>query len=127
MIKIQKLSFRIWLSEFICYLALDNWNSLVRNTRIGRLYPEVTVAFLPSSLRMIHSFPLGFSPHPPVSVYGTGSTQIILGAFLVGLLCRICSLRNIFAALGFALRRQADLPTCHPYATNAKPLRRPAY
>ena len=34
MIKIQKLSFRIWLSEFICYLALDNWNFLVRNTRL---------------------------------------------------------------------------------------------
>ena len=27
---------------------------------------------LPSSLAMIHSSTLGFSPHPPVSVYGTG-------------------------------------------------------
>ena len=28
---------------------------------------------LPSSLAVIHSSTLGFSPHPPVSVYGTGS------------------------------------------------------
>ncbi len=27
---------------------------------------------LPSSLAVIHSSALGFSPHPPVSVYGTG-------------------------------------------------------
>ena len=27
---------------------------------------------LPSSLAVIHSSTLGFSPHPPVSVYGTG-------------------------------------------------------
>ena len=32
---------------------------------------------LPSSLAVIHSSTLGFSPHPPVSVYGTGSHTLI--------------------------------------------------
>ncbi len=31
---------------------------------------------LPSSLAMIHSSTLGFSPHPPVSVYGTGRSSL---------------------------------------------------
>ena len=38
---------------------------------VGRPYPEVTVAFLPSSLRTSHSFALVFSTLPPVSVCGT--------------------------------------------------------
>ena len=37
----------------------------------GRPYPEVTAAFLPSSLRTSHSFALVFSTLPPVSVCGT--------------------------------------------------------
>ena len=41
---------------------------------------------LPSSLAMIHSSTLGFSPHPPVSVYGTGRhTLNALAIFL-----RVC-------------------------------------
>ena len=32
---------------------------------------------LPSSLAVIHSSTLGFSPHPPVSVYGTGPIALI--------------------------------------------------
>ena len=31
---------------------------------------------MPSSLAVIHSSTLGFSPHPPVSVYGTGCTPL---------------------------------------------------
>ncbi len=38
---------------------------------VGRPYPEVTAAFLPSSLTRTHSFPLGYSPYPPVAVSGT--------------------------------------------------------
>ena len=45
---------------------------------------------LPSSLAVIHSSTLGFSPHPPVSVYGTGchaldDHQIFLQVWLPGL------------------------------------------
>ena len=38
---------------------------------------------LPSSLAMIHSSTLGFSPHPPVSVYGTGWLYIIAWKFFL--------------------------------------------
>ena len=45
---------------------------------------------MPSSLAVIHSSTLGFSPHPPVSVYGTGpvtlnDSQIFLQAGLPAL------------------------------------------
>ena len=51
------------------------------NSRLGHFSapPSLEVPFsrsygvnLPSSLAVIHSSTLGFSPHPPVSVYGTG-------------------------------------------------------
>src|SRR5690606_11590663 len=38
-------------------------------------------AILPSSLAMIHSSTLGFSPRLPVSVYGTGSHNLKLSGF----------------------------------------------
>ena len=34
---------------------------------------------MPSSLAVIHSSTLGFSPHPPVSVYGTGRIALDAG------------------------------------------------
>ena len=40
-------------------------------------------AILPSSLTMLLPPALGYSPHPPVSVYGTGSDYTI-AAFLDG-------------------------------------------
>ena len=43
-----------------------------RRVRFSRSY----AVNLPSSLAMIHSSTLGFSPHPPVSVYGTGRTTL---------------------------------------------------
>ena len=48
---------------------------------------------MPSSLAVIHSSTLGFSPHPPVSVYGTGrialnDQQIFLRAGLPALSAR---------------------------------------
>ena len=51
-------------------------------------------AILPSSLAVLLPPALGFSPHPPVSVYGTGAYGAI-AAFLGG--CHAC-----FATLSFA-------------------------
>lgn len=48
----------------------------------GRPYPEVTAAFLPSSLRTSHSFALVFSTLPPVSVCGTEPLRLTLEVFL---------------------------------------------
>ena len=37
---------------------------------------------MPSSLTTFHSFTLGYSPHPPVSVYGTDILQLHHQLFL---------------------------------------------
>ncbi len=50
---------------------------------MGRPYPEVTVAVLPSSLKRVLSYTLGYSPHSPVSVYGTDTLTLALEVFLV--------------------------------------------
>jgi len=47
-----------------------------------KVYTEGTPAFLPSSLTNIVPDALGFSPHPPVSVYGTGTLTPNYDAFL---------------------------------------------
>ena len=64
---------------------------------------------LPSSLTMLLPPALGFSPHPPVSVYGTGTCNTI-AAFLDSSnhqLPYFCSVR--VTPLAYA----ADLPTAH--------------
>lgn len=48
---------------------------------VGRPYCELTAAILPSSLRKNHSYPLGYSPYPPVSVSGTDSVLLTLEVF----------------------------------------------
>ena len=85
---------------------------------------------LPSSLTMLLPSALGFSPHPPVSVYGTGSHGTI-AAFLDGWLTCFATLwfaphhvfpllRGGFASLsgtsfvrGFPFRGQALHPCPH--------------
>ena len=47
-----------------------------------KVYTEGTPAFLPSSLTNIVPDALGFSPHPPVSVYGTNFFLRDFDAFL---------------------------------------------
>ena len=58
------------------------------NSRLGHFSapgsPQVPFSrsygvILPSSLAVIHSSTLGFSPHPPVSVYGTGRIALDAG------------------------------------------------
>ena len=64
---------------------------------------------LPSSLAVIHSSTLGFSPHPPVSVYGTGrhalgDHQIFLQVGLPALSDRpktLCTVRFQLASTPF--------------------------
>ena len=72
--------------KYFMSLVISHRSSvLVLRTR-SRPYPEVTAAFLPSSLTMNHSFPLGYSPYPPVSVYGTDSMLRTLEVFLENVL-----------------------------------------
>ena len=62
---------------------------------------------LPSSLTMLLPSALGFSPHPPVSVYGTGVIYAI-AAFLGTWLTRFATLISLRITL---LDCVADLPT----------------
>ena len=57
--------------------------------KTGEAYSEVTPAVLPSSFTRNHPFALGYSPCPPVSVYGTDPVSLILETFLGSLLTRI--------------------------------------
>src|SRR5699024_566774 len=73
---------------------------------------------LPSSLTMLLPSALGFSPHPPVSVYGTGILQTIaafLGSQLtcfptcfrsasrLRIVCRICLSYSYLACTGLSI------------------------
>ena len=58
-------------------LGLFTAAALARQRPFSRSYR----AILPSSLAMIHSSTLGFSPRLPVSVYGTGFIYLKLSGF----------------------------------------------
>ena len=73
--------------------------------RSGHPFSRSYGAILPSSLTMLLPSALGFSPHPPVSVYGTGSVYTI-AAFLAA---RIRILRYLFFAPRNAFALWGDL------------------
>ena len=65
---------------------------------------------MPSSLAVIHSSTLGFSPHPPVSVYGTGclalsENSIFLRAWLPALSARPKARGTVGFQLPYGLQR----------------------
>ena len=62
---------------------------------------------MPSSLTTLLPSALGFSPHPPVSVYGTG-THNTIAAFLGTWLTRFVTLSSLHITSSYCL---ADLPT----------------
>ena len=70
-------------------------------------------AILPSSLAILLPPALGFSPHPPVSVYGTGTVQTI-AAFLDAWLTDFATLFHSASRLPIATRIcQSDwYPAC---------------
>ena len=72
---------------------------------LSRSYGDI----LPSSLTMLLPSALGFSPHPPVSVYGTGYVYAIV-AFLGSHICRFTTY------LRSPLRDRFFLPRLDPFA-----------
>ena len=66
---------------------------------------------LPSSLTMLLPSALGFSPHPPVSVYGTGTVQTI-AAFLGSRLTHFPTLVRYASHLWVARRFFQPYPSC---------------
>ncbi len=112
----------------------------------GRPFSRSYGAILPSSLTMLLPPALGFSPHPPVSVYGTGA-RVSIAAFLgtgfvhfptffrsasrsqvaggvcLPCLCRACT-GSLFPGLHlspcvptFLNTRSTGISTCYPSAT----------
>ena len=81
------------MSGLILHLAISQSHMFLLNSRLGlftaasciaarkRPFSRSYRAILPSSLAMIHSSTLGFSPRPPVSVCGTGFLYLMLSGF----------------------------------------------
>jgi hypothetical protein len=74
------------VSGLIRHLAILQSHVFLLNSRLGHFsapwlprgaFSRSYSTILPSSLAMIHSSTLGFSPQPPVSVYGTGVVYVI--------------------------------------------------
>ena len=103
---------------------------LLRRHPFSRSYGVI----LPSSLTMLLPSALGFSPHPPVSVYGTGTVQTIaafLGSWLthfptsvryasrLRIIERICQLYSYLACHGipFPLVLSLCVPTVLLYCS----------
>ena len=89
------------LGPFLCDLVLPRFP-------FSRSYGVI----LPSSLTMLLPSALGFSPHPPVSVYGTGMC-ITIAAFLGTWLTRFPTL------VRSTLRLRIVRKICCPYSYHA--------
>ena len=76
---------------------------------------------LPSSLTMVLSLALGFSPHLPVLVCGTGTSVLISG---FSRQCEIGSFGTQFPPRHRSALQCADLPTHKPFCLDALDQRR---
>ena len=84
-------------------------------------------AILPSSLTTLLPSALGFSPHPPVSVYGTGAMEAIAAFLGTGpaRFATVISLRVTPLALhsGFSFYAPPALAPGFPFPARASPMR----
>ena len=87
--------------------TLFPYTTLFRSHPFSRSYRVI----LPSSLAMLLPSALGFSPHPPVSVYGTGTVQTI-AAFLGSRLTHFPTLVRYASHLWVARRFFQPYPSC---------------
>ena len=81
---------------------------------------------MPSSLTMLLPSALGFSPHPPVSVYGTGILQTIaafLGSQLTCFPTCFQSASRLRLPGGFAYQTPTSLAPVFPFPAHALSLR----
>ena len=81
---------------------------------------------LPSSLAVIHSSALGYSPHPPVSVYSTGRTPLVAAwlfsrVWLPALSARPKARRSVGFRSPYGLQR--GIPSPRGSVTPRSPLR----
>lgn len=89
---------------------------------LGRPYPEVTAAFLPSSLRTSHSFALVFSTLPPVSVCGTVPLRLTQTKFFSDA-CSPHSPRRSSVFRPYSRYSCPDLPKQDAHSSSSNPIR----
>ena len=108
------------MSGLILHLSISQSLVFLLNSRLGHFSaPRVNEdpfsrsyrVNLPNSLAMTHSSTFGYSPRPPVSVYGTGCHHLKLSGFswkLASPRCHIsrslCVLSRLSTSVGFASR-----------------------
>ena len=104
------------MSGHIRHLSISHSHVFLVNSRLGHFSapasPQVPFSLsygvnLPNSLAVIHSSTSGFSPHPPVSVYGTGR---------IALSTRRIFLRVWLPALSLRPWTPCTVPFQSPYA-----------
>ena len=97
------------MSGLILHLAISQSLVFLVNSRLGhfsvadsrqRPFSRSYRTILPSSLAMNLSSTCGFSPRPPVSVYGTGAIYLTIEVFLGSLVT-------------LAVGSSVDSPYCH--------------
>ena len=135
------------MSGLIPHLSISQSHMFLLNSRLGlftaasciatrkRPFSRSYRAILPSSLAMIHSSTLGFSPRLPVSVYGTGFYNLKLSGFSWKSVYLLYQRRRSFAVLlgfsrvgGFAYRPytyafQRTIPSVRGSVTTPSPHR----
>ena len=108
------------MSGLILHLSISQSLVFLLNSRLGHFSaPRVSEdpfsrsyrVNLPNSLAMTHSSTFGYSPRPPVSVYGTGCHHLMLSGFSwksASPHCHIsrslCVLSRLSSTAGFASR-----------------------
>ena len=123
------------MSAHIPHLSVSHRPVFLLNSCLGQfsaaLFPRHPFSrsygvILPNSLTMLLPSALGFSPHPPVSVYGTGTSNTI-AAFLDT--SSTCFATLMFAPLhasglhrGFASYAPPALAPVFPFPAHALPL-----
>ena len=108
------------MSGLILHLSISQSLVFLLNSRLGHFsaphlredpFSRSYRVNLPNSLAMTHSSTFGYSPRPPVSVYGTGSPYLMLSGFSwksasprCHLIRRIGVLSRFSTDVGFASR-----------------------
>ena len=132
------------MSGLILHLSISQSLVFLLNSRLGHFSaPRVNEdpfsrsyrVNLPNSLAMTHSSTFGYSPRPPVSVYGTGSPYLMLSGFSwksasprchlfrrIGVLSRFSSPVG-FASQAFTFALQPAIPSAGGGSASPSPRR----
>ena len=132
------------MSGLILHLSISQSLVFLLNSRLGHFsaphlredpFSRSYRVNLPNSLAMTHSSTFGYSPRPPVSVYGTGSPYLMLSGFSwksasprchlfrrIGVLSRFSSPVG-FASQAFTFALQPAIPSAGGGSASPSPRR----